>query len=397
MNRGRIILAPIIVLLLGIVMMSQSTVDVKANPIPSVPAFMENEYITIVIEKVNNKEAHVVVDGVYPMKLAEVNSYLYFPIPKEALKGSIAVSVNGNNTDYEIVWNGTILNQNFKYETIMGTLPMIAWKVPFSGEATIRVTYSYTIHVTGDFTCTSFKTIYAMGTGRYYMTYAKECTAHVNIWVKGFKGYKLTLKMISESTMLAPYTLITATVRDSEEKYYLERNAMFGGLREDLIIELGKCGSKDADPQSIELESFELLGGYLRGTLRVILPYLNYNAELIGVENTDKSINVYLSVTKPEGVVCLPAIKEETIEFVTPHKVNDINGTVLNVFVNGKLYTTLSLNMKNNAESNNPEQNNSTSNESNDEIPLIIESLFAMLMTAVVAGIVAFTVRSRRH
>jgi len=73
------------------------------------------------------------------------------------------------------------------------------------------------------------------------------------------------------------------------------------------------------------------------------------------------------------------------------------NGTVLNVFVNGKLYTTLSLNMKNNAESNNPEQNNSTSNESSDKIPLIIESLFAVLMTAVVVGIVVFTVRSRRH
>lgn len=331
-----IILAPIIVLLLGIVMMPQSTVDVKANPIPSVPAFMENEYITIVIEKVNNEEAHVVVDGVYPMKLAEVNSYLYFPIPKEALKGSIAVSVNGNNTDYEIVWNGTILNQNFKYETIMGTLPMIAWKVPFSGEATIRVTYSYTIHVTGDSTCTSFKTIYAMGTGRYYMTYAKECTAHVNIWVKGFKGYKLTV-------ILTSLTKFSETVESDMKKFYLEKTALFGGITDDLIIVLEKgANANKVILKNISLDSISAGKGYITGRLTLTFENAGYTVELLGAELKGGAINVYLSVQSVANKTGTLTTYSVPVNFIVPYDLSsNVSSVIVNIYVNGEFQKSI--------------------------------------------------------
>ncbi|RLF67288.1 MAG: hypothetical protein DRN26_02700, partial [Thermoplasmata archaeon] len=186
MRRG-LMLAVIIMILL--ISLPQCAVNVRANPIPSVPAFLEAEYINISIEKISEKEAVVLVDGVYPMRFTGKGGFIYFPIPREALNSSnITVLMDGKSIRYNITWRGTMSNnKDFQYESSFGVLPMICFKTNASADENvrnIRIIYTYKINVSNHPRPGTFATIYAMGTGRYYMTYAKECTAHVNIWVK---------------------------------------------------------------------------------------------------------------------------------------------------------------------------------------------------------------------
>lgn len=360
---------------------------ISANPIPSVPAYMSQEFINITIEKVSGQEALVVVDGVYPMYLAQVNAYLYFPIPNEVLRnGTVKVTINGEPSDHKIVWEGHLNDQKFQYESILGVLPMVAWKVPFQGEALVRVTYSYVLRAEENFLWSTFKTIYAMGTGRYYMTYSKECTASINIYVVGFEGYQLNVFTSRPSSMGGSKSVLSLKVKDHMEKYYIEKSASFGGLTDDLIIELKKALTVDANPGDIVLESFEYKKGYFRGVLKIVLPYLSYEAELLGADYGDNTINVYISVKKPKNAIEAPTIKELSMSFVVPCERDDINGTRLNVFVNGNIYKTIILSL----------EGPDTQPELPSEESSLAEFAIVIVITTIAVVIIALTLGPRK-
>ena len=338
MRRG-LMLAVIIMILL--ISLPQCAVNVRANPIPSVPAFLEAEYINISIEKISEKEAVVLVDGVYPMRFTGEGGFIYFPIPREALNSSnITVLMDGKSISYNITWRGTMSNnKDFQYESSFGVLPMICFKTNASADENvrnIRIIYTYKINVSNHPRPGTFATIYAMGTGRYYMTYAKECTAHVNIWVKGFKGYKLTV-------ILTSLTKFSETVESDMKKFYLEKTALFGGIRDDLIIVLEKgANANKVILKNISLDSISAGKGCITGRLTLTFENAGYTVELLGAELKGGAINVYLSVKSVANKTGAMTAYSVPVNFILPYDLSsNVSSVIVNIYVNGEFQKSI--------------------------------------------------------
>jgi len=337
--RYGLMLAVIIMILL--ISLPQCAVNVRANPIPSVPAFLEAEYINISIEKISEKEAVVLVDGVYPMKFTGKGGFIYFPIPRETLNSSnITVLMDGKSISYNITWRGTMSNnKDFQYESSFGILPMICFKTNANADENvrnIRIIYTYKINVSNHPRPETFATIYAMGTGRYYMTYAKECTAHVNIWVKGFKGYKLTV-------ILTSLTKFSETVESDMKKFYLEKTALFGGITDDLIIVLEKgANANKVILKNISLDSISAGKGYITGRLTLTFENAGYTVELLGAELKGGAINVYLSVQSVANKTGTLTAYSVPVNFIVPYDLSsNVSSVIVNIYVNGEFQKSI--------------------------------------------------------
>ena len=340
MRRG-LMLAVIIMILLMILLPQGGVVNVRANPIPSVPAFLEAEYINISIEKISEKEAVVLVDGVYPMRFTGEGGFIYFPIPRETLNSSnITVLMDGKSISYNITWRGTMSNnKDFQYESSFGILPMICFKTNASADENvrnIRIIYIYKINVSNHPRPGTFATIYAMGTGRYYMTYAKECTAHVNIWVKGFKGYKLTV-------ILTSLTKFSETVESDMKKFYLEKTALFGGITDDLIIVLEKgANANKVILKNISLDSISAGKGYITGRLTLTFENAGYTVELLGAELKGGAINVYLSMQSEANKTGTLTAYSVPVNFIVPYDLSsNVSSVIVNIYVNGEFQKSI--------------------------------------------------------
>jgi len=334
-------LAVIIMILLMILLPQGGVVNVRANPIPSVPAFLEAEYINISIEKISEKEAVVLVDGVYPMRFTGEGGFIYFPIPRETLNSSnITVLMDGKSISYNITWRGTMSNnKDFQYESSFGVLPMICFKTNASADENvrnIRIIYTYKINVSNHPRPGTFATIYAMGTGRYYMTYAKECTAHVNIWVKGFKGYKLTV-------ILTSLTKFSETVESDMKKFYLEKTALFGGITDDLIIVLEKgANANKVILKNISLDSISAGKGYITGRLTLTFENAGYTVELLGAELKGGAINVYLSMQSEANKTGTLTAYSVPVNFIVPYDLSsNVSSVIVNIYVNGEFQKSI--------------------------------------------------------
>ncbi|MCD6157113.1 MAG: hypothetical protein J7J27_01990 [Euryarchaeota archaeon] len=338
MRRGLML---VIIMILLMILLPQGAVNVRANPIPSVPAFLEVEYINISIEKISEKEAVVLVDGVYPMRFTGEGGFIYFPIPREALNSSnITVLMDGKSIRYNITWRGTMSNnKDFQYESSFGILPMICFKTNASADENvrnIRIIYTYKINVSNHPRPGTFATIYAMGTGRYYMTYAKECTAHVNIWVKGFKGYKLTV-------ILTSLTKFSETVESDMKKFYLEKTALFGGITDDLIIVLEKgANANKVILKNISLDSISAGKGYITGRLTLTFENAGYTVELLGAELKGGAINVYLSVQSVANKTGTLTTYSVPVNFIVPYDLSsNVSSVIVNIYVNGEFQKSI--------------------------------------------------------
>jgi len=338
MRRGLML---VIIMILLMILLPQGAVNVRANPIPSVPAFLEVEYINISIEKISEKEAVVLVDGVYPMRFTGEGGFIYFPIPREALNSSnITVLMDGKSIRYNITWRGTMSNnKDFQYESSFGILPMICFKTNASADENvrnIRIIYTYKINVSNHPRPGTFATIYAMGTGRYYMTYAKECTAHVNIWVKGFKGYKLTV-------ILTSLTKFSETVESDMKKFYLEKTALFGGITDDLIIVLEKgANANKVILKNISLDSISAGKGYITGRLTLTFENAGYTVELLGAELKGGAINVYLSVQSVTNKTGTLTTYSVPVNFIVPYDLSsNVSSVIVNIYVNGEFQKSI--------------------------------------------------------
>ena len=360
--RYGVILAVVLLASLTLGVLSQISTEVTANPIPSVPAFLKAEYINITIERLSDDKAVVLVDGVYPMEFTEEGGFVYFPIPKEVLSSNkIEVSLGEENIGYNITWKGVFVayNKSFQYESSIGVLPMICFKVNESVKGKtipVRITYSYEITASKVSGYKLFRTIYAMGTGRYYITYGKTCVAYVNIWVKGFKGYKITLSLDPGSPRtLKRITVISERIWSDMKKYYLERTGIFGGIREDLIITIKKEADViEAKPRNISLSSLKIGNGYIRGELILTFKDTGYITEFLMAEYTDGAVNVYLLVYDMLNVTVLPVIQKAPVEFTVPYNANEsVSNILVNVYVNGELYKSIPAQQGSNDKDNN--------------------------------------------
>jgi hypothetical protein len=140
----------------------------RANPIPFPTIIMPEEYINATISPGELGTARAEVDGLYPFKnMGYENVTMYYPVPP-------------NSSEISVMMNDTSLGWRYSdknYSTVVGEFPMIEWLIdPVPDSFEIKTHYSHPLPKDG---CYSF--LYAMGTGRYLESYAKETTAYVSI------------------------------------------------------------------------------------------------------------------------------------------------------------------------------------------------------------------------
>jgi hypothetical protein len=139
-----------------------------ANPIPIPTLIMPSENIDVSISP-SAEGYNATVVGIYPFTNENCeNVIMYFPIPSDA--DNVSVKMDENNIPWTSVDN--------IYPTVLGNLPMIAWEIaPVPDNFVITVSYEHSLTTDGE----NYTFLYAMGTGKYLNTYAKETTAYVNI------------------------------------------------------------------------------------------------------------------------------------------------------------------------------------------------------------------------
>jgi len=145
---------------------------VLANPIPIPSLIMPEEYIDIKIYSYDGR-LWAEVDGEYPFFNwgYQTTVRMDYPVPPDAA----GISVKMDEAPLNWIHSSEI------YSTVIGDWPMISWtisQVPL--EFNIKTRYEHIIPLVGR----NFTALYAMGTGRYLDTYAKETTAYVSIRIE---------------------------------------------------------------------------------------------------------------------------------------------------------------------------------------------------------------------
>jgi len=143
---------------------------VAANPIPIPTLMMPEEYINVTIYPDEHGVVYAEVDGLYPFgNVAHEKVMMYYPIPC----GSDEISVDINETIIPLIWRYS----EETYPTVIGDFQMIEWMIaPVPINFEIRIHYRHPV-----LKYESYSFLYAMGTGRYLQSYAKETTAYVSI------------------------------------------------------------------------------------------------------------------------------------------------------------------------------------------------------------------------
>ncbi len=162
------ILIAILVWLLSATVAHHSVTITVANPIPIPVLLMPLEFINGTIS-VDDTELVARVDGAYPFINIEYRIVeMYYPVPPNVANISVKID------EMQLSWVYSTDN----YPTIMGDWPMIKWVIsPVPDNFTISVHYAHSVPMMSR----NWTFLYAMGTGKYLSTYAKQTTAYVNI------------------------------------------------------------------------------------------------------------------------------------------------------------------------------------------------------------------------
>lgn len=141
---------------------------VVANPIPVPTLIMPEEYINVTLSSGDGKVL-TKVNGTYPFVNINYSTVkMDYPVPPNAT--SISVEMNGTSLDW--TYNTKV------YSTVIGDWPMINWTIsPVPSHFEVKTYYEHPVPLIGN----NYMFLYAMGTGRYLETYAKETTAYVRI------------------------------------------------------------------------------------------------------------------------------------------------------------------------------------------------------------------------
>ena len=341
----RITLATLIVLIMITSSLSYLSL-LSANPIPVPTLILEKEDITIHVKATNMDLLLVSVDGFYPFKNVNYkNITMYFPIPPEACKGNITVTMNGKPVKWTIVNKGRIITskgeREFKYETIRGVYPLLSWSIENPPKNfVINVKYTYYVKREGN----EYYILYAMGTGRYSLYYSKKCTAYVKLILEGLAKSKLKISLVPPPTIGLGKTEFLYTISSNREIINIVKESrMFHGLERDLLLVISRAGETSMNSKWIPSEPYkiELSANTTRedNTIRLsidltmIFRHGGFRVEWGTVEVDDYTINIYTEVWEWTG----PAI-----QVITPKKHTytltglDPGTYTIIVYVNGK-------------------------------------------------------------
>ncbi len=236
---------------------------VNSNPIPAPTVVLKHEYICMTFRQGPGADGvTVTVTGIYPfenMGFKELD--MYFPVPPEVISnGEAWVSVDGHPVKYEVVKEGEVYvpgagAKTFKYDSVLGVLPMLKWHIRFNGSPkgfTVNVTYKYVLRPvevevpsncspSGKVGVMVHKTIYAMATGRFYYIYSKRVVADVTL---RFIGPKFDYAPINISLVPAPsemtkgYSKIVLPPGNANKTIKLVVGSdLFKGMRRDILVE----------------------------------------------------------------------------------------------------------------------------------------------------------------
>jgi len=177
------------------------------------------------------------------------NLVLYFPVPNETLdNGHVTVRTNGEKVNYSITWEFIVWGKKYNYTTLLGRLPLIKWVIKDAYKLKkfiVEVLYDYNISFTND-----TKTIYALGTGRYYYTYSKQVITDIFFHINGFNN--TLFRLFYADPFKKEETLIQATItNDTYNEHIRLFSPMFSSFKEDLLIEL-----KQFDEEKYSLSNY---------------------------------------------------------------------------------------------------------------------------------------------
>jgi len=240
------------IFLFSVIVEGQLVIPAEANPIPTPTLIMPEEYINVAISLID-ENLLAKVDGTYPFLNLDYDTVrMDYPLPPNATNVSVKMD--------ETLLDWTYNNKN--YSTVIGDWPMINWTIsltPFQN-FTIKTYYEHHVPIIdGNYTF-----LYAMGTGRYLDTYAKETTAYVNIrmeanytnlhvYTVGFTNGTWTWNPIN-------YTIITDNTSDIITVEVV--SGPFAPLVEDLLI-----------TTIPEFPSFLILPLFMIATLLAVIVY----------------------------------------------------------------------------------------------------------------------------
>jgi hypothetical protein len=160
-----------LIFLILLVSCTQIVIVAFANPIPIPTLLMPVEYINVTLTSVSEPAGVLArVDGVYPFtNVGYQTVVMEYPVPTNAT--NITVKKNGTSLDW--VYDTKV------YPTVIGDWPMINWTISLAPIEHFQIETHYEHFVPEiDENCTF---LYAMGTGRFLETYAKQTTAYVRV------------------------------------------------------------------------------------------------------------------------------------------------------------------------------------------------------------------------
>ena len=198
------------------------------------------------MERMKNGTVYVYVNvtGMYLMRnIGFKNLTMYFPVPNETIRDDeIRVYVNGIRYKYEITYEAILKDRVEKYWTMYGPLPLVKWEMDNLNSFEnyiVRVTYTYRIKSDDG----NYAFLYALGTGRFYYTYSKQCIADIWFTLKGLKDYSFEM-MLADYKKQNITVVETLNIEKDEERIYKKLvSPWFAGSKQDLVVYLSKsCG-----------------------------------------------------------------------------------------------------------------------------------------------------------
>jgi hypothetical protein len=252
---------------------------------------MPKEYINATISLNEQRIACAEVDGLYPFQNEGYdNVAMYYPVPS----GSSEITVMMNDTS--LAWQYSDEN----YSTVLGEFPMIRWFIsPVPDSFEIRTHYSHPLPKDG-----TYSFLYAMGTGRYLQSYAKETTAYVSINIsKGLAASerRMNLHTLSydEETGKWLWNPVNYTISQKDNDWLIsltKTSAPFHPLVEDLLVTINPSGtatlSKDSLEETTHLDKTRIVIGE---TVDIALTLTNKGNDTVVIEGgSSKTFDIFI-------------------------------------------------------------------------------------------------------
>jgi hypothetical protein len=219
-----------------------------SNPIPFPTVLMPEEYINATILRGEYGVIYAEVSALYPFhNIGHESVMMYYPVPPS----SDEISVKMNETSLE--WSYCDKN----YSTVVGDFPMINWTIePVPDFFEIRTHYCHPIPTNRNLTF-----LYAMGTGRYLESFAKNTTAYVSLNIskeiapkeKSIDVYTIGYNETTGEWIWKPANYTITQTNKTWSMSLTEVSKPFHPLEEDLLVTIKPGGSVSGVNDDLEL------------------------------------------------------------------------------------------------------------------------------------------------